>query len=147
MNMVISEVPFGTGSVDAHMDTTSGELVMDKGHIDGADLKLGIDWATAKAILIDQNAQAGMQAFMAGKIKVMEGDMTKLLAMQAQAASPDPVAKEVADKIQGITEWAPHPGRTRATEPKGAAAPAVAGEHCLSYATPLGPAPRASYDV
>jgi len=104
MNMVISEVPFGTGSVDAHMDTTSGELIMDKGHVDGADLKLGVDWATAKAIFIDQNAQAGMQAFMAGKIKVMEGDMTKLLAMQAQAASPDPVAKEVADKIQGITE-------------------------------------------
>jgi len=65
---------------------------------------VGIDWATAKAILIDQNAQAGMQAFMSGKIKVMEGDMTKLLAMQAQAASPDPVAKEVADKIQAITE-------------------------------------------
>src|SRR4051812_34115653 len=53
MNMVISEVPFGDGSVDAHMDTSSGELVMDKGHLDTADLKLGIDWATAKAIFIE----------------------------------------------------------------------------------------------
>ena len=104
MNMVISEVPFGTGTVDAHMDTSSGELVMDLGHLDAADLKLGIDWATAKAILIDQNPQAGMQAFMAGKIKVMEGDMSKLMAMQAQAATPDPMAKEVAGKIQEITE-------------------------------------------
>ena len=104
MNMVISEVPFGAGTVDAHLDTSSGELVMELGHLEAADLKLGIDWATAKAILIDQNPQAGMQAFMAGKIKVMEGDMAKLMAMQAQAASPDPVAKEVAEKVQGITE-------------------------------------------
>ena len=101
MNMVISEVPFGDGSVDAHMDTSSGELVMDKGHLDTADLKLGIDWATAKAIFIEQNAQAGMQAFMAGKIKV-QGDMTKLMAMQQ--GTPDPVQAEVAAKIQEITE-------------------------------------------
>jgi hypothetical protein len=38
---------------------------------------------------------------MAGQIKV-EGDMTKLMAMQG--AAPDPTAKEVATKIQEITE-------------------------------------------
>ena len=27
MNMVIEEVPFGSGTVDAHMDTSSGEMV------------------------------------------------------------------------------------------------------------------------
>jgi putative sterol carrier protein len=42
-----------------------------------------------------------MQAFMAGKIKV-QGDMTKLMAMQSGA--PDPTAQEVAGKIKDITE-------------------------------------------
>jgi putative sterol carrier protein len=42
-----------------------------------------------------------MQAFMAGKIKV-QGDMTKLMAMQQGA--PDPVAEEVAAKIKEITD-------------------------------------------
>ena len=104
MNMVIEECPFGSGTVEAHMDSSSGEIEMDRGHMEGADIKLGIDWATAKAILVEQNAQAGMQAFMAGKIKVIEGDMTKLMAMQSATATADPVAKEVADKIKELTE-------------------------------------------
>jgi len=64
-------------------------------------VKVTLDYETAKAILVDQNPQAGMQAFMAGKVKV-EGDMTKLMAMQA--APPDPTSMEVAKKIQEITE-------------------------------------------
>jgi hypothetical protein len=101
MNQVITEVPFGEGTIDAHMDTSSGEMEMETGHIEGADLKVTLDYVTAKAILVDGNPQAGMQAFMAGKIKV-EGDMTKLMAMQAAPA--DPTAAEVAKRIQEITE-------------------------------------------
>ena len=103
MNQVITEVPFGSGTIDAHMDTTSGQIEMDTGHIEGADLKVTLDYPTARAILVDGNPQAGMQAFMAGKIKV-EGDMTKLMAFQAAAAAPDPVASEIAERIQDITE-------------------------------------------
>jgi hypothetical protein len=102
-NLVISEVPFGSGSIDAHVDTTDGELVMDTGHLPGADIKLGVDWATAKAILIDQNPQAGLQAFMAGKVKIMEGDLSKLMGMMQTGADPDPVAIEVAKRVQEIT--------------------------------------------
>ena len=100
MNLRIGEVPFGDGSLEAHMDSSSGELEMDMGHIDKPDLTVGVDYATAKAIFVDGNPQAGMQAFMAGKVKV-EGDMTKLMAMQA--ATPDPVALEMAGKIKEIT--------------------------------------------
>jgi membrane peptidoglycan carboxypeptidase len=64
------------------------------------EVTVTIDYATAKAIFVDNNPQAGMQAFMAGKIKV-QGDMTKLMAM-GQAA-PDPTAAEVAAKIKEIT--------------------------------------------
>ena len=100
MNLRIGDVPFGGGNLEAHMDSSSGEMEMDMGHLENPDLTVGVDYATAKAIFVDGNPQAGMQAFMAGKVKV-EGDMTKLMAMQA--ATPDPVAIEMAAKIKDIT--------------------------------------------
>ena len=101
MNQIITDVPFGDGPIEAHMDTSSGELEMDMGHIDAPDVTVTLDYETAKAIFVEGNPQAGMQAFMAGKIKV-QGDMTKLMAMQSGA--PDPTAQEVAGKIKEITE-------------------------------------------
>lgn len=100
MNQIITEVPFGDGTINAHMDSTSGEMEMELGHLEVAEVTITIDYATAKAIFVDGNPQAGMQAFMSGKIKV-QGDMTKLMAM-GQAA-PDPAAAEVAAKIKKIT--------------------------------------------
>ncbi len=101
MNQIITEVPFGEGTINAHMDSSDGELKMDIGHLENPDLTVTLDYTTAKAILVEGNPQAGMQAFMAGKIKV-QGDMTKLMAMQS--APPDAAAQEVAKKIQEITE-------------------------------------------
>lgn len=100
MNQVITDVPFGEGTINAHMDTSGGDVQMDIGHLDTPDLTVTLDYATAKAILVDGNPQAGMQAFMAGKIKV-QGDMTKLMAMQQ--GTPDPAAAEIAAKIKAIT--------------------------------------------
>ena len=101
MNQVITEVPFGEGTLQSHMDTTSGELVMEEGHLDEVDLTVTLDYATAKAIFVEGNPQAGMQAFMAGKVKV-QGDMTKLMAVQS--APPDATAQEIQAKIKDITE-------------------------------------------
>jgi len=100
MNLVITEAPFNDGAeIQAHMDTSEG-MEMDLGHLEGPDLTVTVDYATAKAIFIEQNPQAGMQAFMAGKIKV-QGDMTKMMAMQQ--GTPDPAAQEMADKLKEIT--------------------------------------------
>jgi hypothetical protein len=101
MNLVINEVPFGDGTIDAHLDTSSGALELDTGHLEGPDLTVTVDYATAKAILIEGNFQMGMQAFMAGKIRV-EGDMSKLMALQA--APPDIDAADVAGRLRAITE-------------------------------------------
>ena len=101
MNQIITDVPFGDGTLNSHMDTSSGELVMEEGHLDEVDLTVTLDYATAKAIFVEGNPQAGMQAFMAGKVKV-QGDMSKLMAMQQ--TTPDPVAAEIAKRIQEITE-------------------------------------------
>ena len=100
MNQIITDVPFGSGTMDAHIDTSSGEMEMDTGHIEGADVTVTLDYATAKAIFVEGNPQAGMQAFMAGKIKV-QGDMTKLMAMQQ--GTPDAAQAEIAAKIKEIT--------------------------------------------
>ena len=101
MNLVITAVPFGDGTVHAHMDTTSGQLELDMDHIDPADLKVTLDYDIAKAILIEGNPQAGMQAFMSGKVKV-EGDIAKLMAMQTSGA--DPTTEMVAARIKAMTE-------------------------------------------
>jgi putative sterol carrier protein len=101
MNQVITSVPFGEGTIEAHMDSTSGEMETELGHLENPDVTVTLDYDTAKAIFVDGNPQAGMQAFMAGKIKI-QGDMTKLMAMQN--ASPDPTAAEVQTKIKEITE-------------------------------------------
>ena len=104
MNLIIVETPehddFPEGAFNGHMDTSDGEMKMDKGHLEGADLTVTVDYDTARAIFVEQNPQAGMQAFMSGKIKV-EGDITKLMAMQS--VSPDPAAIELASKLKDIT--------------------------------------------
>jgi putative sterol carrier protein len=101
MNQIITDVPFSDDPLNAYMDTSQGDLELDLGSLENPDLTVTVDYETAKAIFVEQNPQAGMQAFMAGKIKV-QGDMTKLMAMQSQA--PDPVAQQVADRVKEITE-------------------------------------------
>ena len=61
------------------------------------DVTATLDYDTAKAMMVDANPQAAMQAFMAGKIK-LQGDMTKAMAMQT-----GPVDPELTKKIQEIT--------------------------------------------
>ena len=70
------------GDVKTFIDTTDGRLVMRKGEIESADVTLTTDYATARALFVDQDPQAAMQAFMSGKIKV-QGDMSKLMMLQA----------------------------------------------------------------
>ena len=101
MNQVITKVPFGDGTINSHLDTSSGELVMDLGHLDTPDLTITTDYATARQIFLERDPQAGMQAFLGGKIRV-EGDMTKM--MQMQIAMPnDDLAMKVAAEIMAIT--------------------------------------------
>lgn len=101
MNLVVTEVPFGGGSRLAHVEAASGEMVVELEHLEAPDLTVTLDYDTARAILVEQNPQAGMQAFMAGKIRI-DGDLSKLLALQS--GSPDPAHAEMAARIRAITE-------------------------------------------
>jgi hypothetical protein len=82
------------------MDTTDGTMRMDKGQLDDADLTITTDWETARKLFVDQDQAAGMQAFLAGKVKVT-GDITKLVLMNA--TMPDETAKAVAAEIKDLT--------------------------------------------
>lgn len=101
MNQLVTDVPFGQGVIEAHLDTSSGELEMDLGHLESPDVTLTLDYASARDIFVNQDRDAAMQAFMAGKIKV-QGDMTKLLVMLQ--APVEPLAAEVAERIKELTE-------------------------------------------
>ena len=100
MNQIVTEVPFGDGTLKTFLDTSTGAIVMEKGELANADVTVTTDYETARKIFVEQDQQASMQAFFAGKIKV-QGDMTKLLSMQAAPA--DDLAKVVAEEIKGIT--------------------------------------------
>ncbi len=100
MNLVVTQVPFDDGTKNVHLDTSMGELSLEAGHIADPDVTLTLDYDTAKAIVVEQNQQAAMQAFMGGRIKV-EGDMSKLLAMQGAPA--DPIHLEIATRLREIT--------------------------------------------
>jgi putative sterol carrier protein len=102
INQVVTDVPFGEGTVKSYLDTSSGEVVMALGELDDADATVTTDYATAKAIFVDQDPAAGMQAFMAGKITV-QGDMMKLMAMQASMPA-DEASQKIAEEIKAMTE-------------------------------------------
>jgi putative sterol carrier protein len=83
-----------------HTDTTSGKAVLGRGHLENPDVTVTTDYATAKTLVVLNDQQAAMQAFMQGKIKV-QGDMSKIMM------PPPPkndAQKELEEKIKEITE-------------------------------------------
>jgi hypothetical protein len=101
INQVITEVPFGDGTVSAYIDTSGGSLVFDLGELEEPDAVMMTDYETARAMLVDRDPAAAMQSFMAGKIRV-QGDMMKLMAMQTAIPSNE-FSEQVAEEIAAIT--------------------------------------------
>ena len=101
MNLVIEGVPFGTGALDAHLDTSQGIADLDLGHLEGPELTVRLDYELAKTVLVQGDVQAGAEAFLLGRVRI-EGDVTKLLAFQQ--ATPSPRQLRLAEEIRAITE-------------------------------------------
>ena len=100
MNVTITDTPFGSER-HLHMGSQGGRGQWGIGHADGADLQLTTDYATAKEVFVAGDPAAGMQAFMAGRVKV-QGDMAKLMAAQAGGGPGGATALQTA--IQDVTE-------------------------------------------
>ena len=102
INQVITDVPFGDGEIHSHIDTSSGQMVMELGELDEPDATITTDYETAKALFVNQDQAASMQAFMTGKVKV-QGDMMKLMSMQTAVPASE-AADQIADEIKAITD-------------------------------------------
>jgi hypothetical protein len=101
INQVVTGTPFGDGTVQSYIDTSSGDVVMERGQLEDADVTVTTDYETAKILFVDRDPALGMQAFMAGKI-VVQGDMMKLMALQT-AMPTDDASRQIADEIRAIT--------------------------------------------
>lgn len=100
VNQIVTGVPFGDGDLHAHVDTTGGVIDIDLGHLEGAEVTVTLPYDVARALLVDGDPQAAVQALVAGRIKI-EGDPASLFALPS--ASVDAVAFEVAARIRAIT--------------------------------------------
>jgi hypothetical protein len=101
INQIVTDVPFGDGTVRAYIDSTDGRLDLELGELEEPDVTLTTDYGTAKAMVVDQDPAVVMQSFLAGKITV-QGDMMKLMAMQA--VTPNGASAELADELRSITK-------------------------------------------
>jgi putative sterol carrier protein len=100
-NLVMNlEVASGDKTIEFHMGSKDGQALFGKGKAEAADLTLSTDMDTARAVFVSGDQQAGMQAFMAGKVRV-QGDMTKLMMAQAGGGGASPALTEA---LQAITE-------------------------------------------
>jgi hypothetical protein len=96
LNITVAGGPDG----DKDINMQAGQF--GQGHVDGAPTKLTVPYDTAKSMFIEGNQQAAMQAFMSGQIKV-EGDMSKLMAMQAGGGAPNGEQEAFQQKLKEIT--------------------------------------------
>lgn len=99
MNLLVSGTPFGDKAI--HMISEGGKGDWGDGHVDDADVTLTLTYDVARDLFVGGNPQAGIEAFMAGKITV-QGDVTKLMAMQSMQIPAD--AAELTKALQDITE-------------------------------------------
>ena len=104
MNVNVTDVPFGDGTLAGYIDSTEGNVLPKRGTIDDPEATVTVDYDTARALFVTQDYEQVVIAFMSGQIEV-EGDVTRLLFLQDLDPSPEQMAlgQEVADKLQAIT--------------------------------------------
>lgn len=91
------------GAPDGDKEFHLNQGNFEDGFVDDAPTKITVPYDVAKQLFVEGNQQAAMQAFMSGQIKI-EGDMTKLMALQSQGASATPEQVAITEKIKEITE-------------------------------------------
>ena len=86
------------GDVEARM--AAGRL--HKGFGDEAPTTVNVPYDVARKMMVENDQNAAMQAFMGGQIQV-EGDMSRIMAMQA-AGAPSAEALQLSERIREMTE-------------------------------------------
>ena len=86
------------GDVEARM--AAGRL--EKGFGDGAPTTVNVPYDVARKMMVENDQNAAMQAFMSGQIQV-EGDMSRIMAMQA-AGPPSAESQQLSQRIREMTD-------------------------------------------
>jgi putative sterol carrier protein len=94
INLTVTGAPAG----DLELRIDGGQL--ERGHKEGAPTTMTVPYDTAKALFVQNDQAAAMQAFMSGQIKVT-GDMTKLMMMQT--VPPSEEQKAFSQKLADLT--------------------------------------------
>ncbi|WP_022956865.1 SCP2 sterol-binding domain-containing protein [Perlucidibaca piscinae] len=89
-----------TGAPEGNVDMALNGGKFERGHNASAGTKLILPADLLRKIFLEGDAAAGMQGFMSGQIKV-EGDMSKLMAMQS--ARPSEQQKALFKQILALT--------------------------------------------
>ncbi len=100
LNVIITEIPHRDEDLEGHIDSSGGELIIERGHIDEPELTITVDYNTAISAFVTRDQQAVMQAFLGGKILV-EGDASQLLMLQASEPTGDAV--EMYQRLAAMT--------------------------------------------
>lgn len=95
INMVVTRA--GGDDVEVHL--VDGKL--SRGLADDPSMTLRTTYDVAKAVFLEGDQHAAMQAFISGRVKV-QGDMATLMALSR--TTPTPEAKTYARSILGLTE-------------------------------------------
>ncbi len=99
-NIVITDSPHHDGEVHGHIDTSTGQVLIERGSVDDATVTVTTDYETAYTTFISRDPQESMSAFLSGKI-LLEGDASQIMLIQAQPPSPD--ALELYERLEAIT--------------------------------------------
>lgn len=105
VNVIVTDIPHGDEStLNGKIDTSSGQTIIDHGHLEDPELTVTVDYDTAKAAFVTRDQQEVMAAFLGGKILV-DGDVSKLLALQSGPTTDiDPIALEMYRKLDELTD-------------------------------------------
>jgi hypothetical protein len=98
-NLVINLRVKGAPNGDVEARMADGQLL--KGFGAGAPTTLTIPYEVARKMMVENDQNAAMQAFMGGQIQI-EGDISRVMAMQA-AGPPSPESLQVAQRIREMT--------------------------------------------
>jgi SCP-2 sterol transfer family len=96
LNVTVVEGPMG--DTDVHL----ADGVFDRGHVENAPTKATVPYDVARQLFVDGKPQAAMQAFMNGQLRI-EGDISKIMAVQGAAMSPSPEQRQLQERLREIT--------------------------------------------
>lgn len=108
-NLTITETPFDEGPVRGHLDTRSGALSVDEGHLDDHDFHIEMTYGLALQLFVERDPQSVVSALLGG-VK-LTGDSSKVI-MLAGMVGPVPseaddervsIAREIIARIDEVT--------------------------------------------